>query len=704
MTRDPRDDQLAGLARGAGSLWVARQHPGQLLRVDPTTGAVLHRVVNLPDAYIVAYGDGAAWVAAYDTVVRVDAATNTITRVPLPPPIAEIAVGGGFAWASNEAKGVVYKIDQSGQIVAAYETALGAREMSYADGTLWVVNQDIGTLTGIDAATGDQRTFRFGHPLESVAALHGKLLVEINQGRTYEDRINALTGRVVRLIDPTYEFDHPDPAISGNGYVHSFMFQAERATCAPLLAYPDAPPPRGQHLAPEVASSMPKLSTDRHTYTFTVRSGFRFAPPSNAPLDAHTFRYSIERALDPRLGPRAPGINYLSDLVGAPAFHAGQAAHVAGIRVRGNRISFTLTRPSPDFLERLALPYFCPVPRTTPILQNGVGLYTGPAPPGAGPYFFWGLVFNGEYAILKRNPNYGGSRPQRLDAIAFREGIDTEKAIGWVEHGRYDAIEQYDPLLAPGGAVARRFATAKPPSGVAYRGFPQHLTAYLALNAARTPFSDERLRRAVAAALDRTTLATIANLTPTDRLLPPAVPGAGAPLVQEPDLTRARLLAGTTHVTVRMAVQSDDAMGHRLVDAIHTALAPLGIDVQAAPVGDLAAALHDPSTHVQLAAVTTSLDYPDPGSLLAQMLGKDVPAAWLPASTRPAIARLAQLTGPARDRAALTLAARLTTRDVPVVPYGTRELGTLAGPRLGCRVWNGIDPALDLAALCLKKS
>ena len=118
LTRDPRDDQLAGLARGAGSLWVARQHPGQLLRVDPTTGAVVHRFVNLPDAYIVAYGDGAAWVATYDSVARVDAATNTITRVPLPPPIAQIAVGGGFAWASNEAKGVVYKIDQSGQIVA----------------------------------------------------------------------------------------------------------------------------------------------------------------------------------------------------------------------------------------------------------------------------------------------------------------------------------------------------------------------------------------------------------------------------------------------------------------------------------------------------------------------------------------------------------------------------------------------------------
>jgi peptide/nickel transport system substrate-binding protein len=582
-----------------------------------------------------------------------------------------------------------------------YETGDGARQMSYADGTLWVVNQDVGTVTGVDATTGTMRTLRFGHPLESVAALHGKLLVEVNQGRTFEDRIDALRGKVARVISPIYEFDHPDPAISGNGYVHSFIFQAERATCAPLLGYPDAPPPRGQHLVPEVAAAMPTLSADRRTYTFTVRKGFRFAPPSNASLDAQTFRYSIERALNPKLGPRAPGIGFLGDLEGAPSFHAGRAAHVAGIRVHGDRISFTLRRPSPDFLERLALPYFCPVPRDTPILDGGVGVYTGPAPPGAGPYTFWGMVFNGEYAILKRNPNYGGSRPQRLDAIAFREGIDTEKAIERVERGSYDAVEQYDPQLAPGGEVARRLTAATGPRGVGYLAFPQPVTSYLALNAGQRPFSDPRLRRAVAASLDRATLATIGNQTTTDRLLPPAVRGAGAPHFAPPDIAHARRLAGRRHVTVRMAVQSGDDTSRYLVDVVHAALAPLGIDVRPATVTDLHASLGNPADGIQLAALTTTLDYPDPTSFLAQMLGKDVPAAWLPAPTRAAVDRLAHLDGAARDRAALTLAAHLVTQDVPVVAFGTKALGTVVGPRLGCRVWNGVDSGLDLAALCL---
>ena len=701
LTHDPHDDQLAGLARGDGSLWVARQHPGQLLRVDPATGAVQHRFDNLNDAYVVAYGDGAAWVVTYDSVERIDAATNTVTTVPLPPPIAQLTVGGGFAWASNEAKGTVYKIDQSGQIVATYEAGDGARQMSFADGTVWVVNQDAGTVTGIDATTGAMRTLRFGHPLESVAALHGRLLVEVNQGRTYEDRINALKGKVARLMSPIYEFDHPDSAISGNGYAHSFIFQAERATCAPLLGYPDAPPPRGQHLVPEVASTMPSLSRDRRTYTFGVRTGFRFAPPSNAALDAQTFRYSIERALSPKLGPRAPGIGFLADLEGAQTFHAGRATHVAGIRVRGDRISFTLTRPSPDFLERLALPYFCPVPLDTPIVEGGVGVYTGPAPPGAGPYSFWGLVFNGEYAILKRNPNYGGSRQQRLDALAFREGIDTEKAIGRVEHGSYDAVEQYDPLLAPDGEVAARLASTNRTDKARYLAFPQPVTTYLALNAGQQPFSNPKVRQAVAAALDRVAMATVENQTPTDRLLPPAVRGAGTPHVAPPDIPNARRLAGTTHVTVRMAVQAGDNTGSRLVDVVNAALAPLGIDVQPATVTDVRAALGNRADRVQLAALTTTLDYPDPASFLTLMLGTDVPAAWLPTPTRRAVARLSHLVGPTRDRAALDLATHLAIRDVPVIAYGTKALGTVVGPRIGCRLWNGVDSGLDLAALCL---
>ncbi len=698
LSNDRHDDGLSVITFGDGSLWVTRQQAGELLRVDPTTGSVQHRFPHLPEVANIAYGDGALWAASGNGIDRIDAKTNTITaiaHVPQPFGGARVAVGGGYAWASNETKGVVYKLDQSGQIVSTYETGDGARQMSYSEGTLWVVNQDVGSVTGIDAATGAERTFRFGHSLQSVSALNGRLLVEINSGPTYDHLINALKGKVARLIIPIYQLDHPDPAIGNNPTI----FMAERATCAPLLGYPDASPPRDRQLVPEVAAAMPTLSRDRRTYTFTVRSGFRFAPPSSARLNAATFRYSIERALNPKLGPLAPGIGYLGDLVGLRAFRTGRAGNISGIHVRGDRISFTLTRPSPDFLERLALPFFCPVPRDTPILSGGVGVYTGPAPPGAGPYTFSGLVFNGEYAILKRNPNYGGSRPQRLDAIGLREGIDTEKAVGRVETGSWDGVESADPLLARDGDLAHRLSVPNPPGAVGYHAFPQRSISYLALNTRRLPFARPLLRRAVAAALDRASLAAFRNQTPTDQLLPAAVWGTRAPRLA----TSVHAVQRERHrlIMVRMGVQAGDEQARQFVEIVRTALQPLGIDVQQAVVANLAAAIHDPATQIQLAAITTSIDYPDPGSFLVRMFESDVPIGWQPKSVRGPVEHVASLAGPERDRAAFALAARLATRAVPVVAYGSGALAAVVGPRLGCGVWNGTQ-GLDLAALCLK--
>ena len=722
LSEDPREDGLAGLALGDGSFWITRPEAGELLRVDRATGAVQHRFGGLPDATGVVFGDGAVWVQSGHGVERIDPKTNTITAtaaVP-EPELANLAVGGGYLWASNETKGTVYKVDDhSGAIVDTYETGDGARQESYADGTLWVANQDVGTVTGIDAATGESRILRFGHPLQSVAALHGKLLVEMNPGRTYEDRIDALGGDVARLIVPIYQLandNHPDPAVAPS---NPFIFQAERATCAPLLGYADAPPPRGQQLVPEAAAAMPAVSSDRRTYTFVLRKTFRFAPPSNAPLDAQTFRYSIERALSPKLGSDTPGIRVLGDLVGAQAFHAGRKEHVSGIRVRGDRISFTLTRPSPDFLERLALPYFCPVPRDTPVLPGGVEFNP---PPGAGPYTFRGFIFNGEYAILTRNPNYGGSRPQRLDAIGFREGIDTAKAVARVQRGGWDAVEDFDPSLAPGGIVARRFGGGGG-QGLSYRSFPRPLTFYLAFDASRPPFSDRRFREAVKLALDRRALSAFWNqastgvaqagpaalrsaptdMEPTARIIPPGMRGGGAAGFRRPDLKRAVALTDGQRVTARMAVQAGEHRSRAFADLVRSALAPLGIEVRPVAVADVSASLRDPATNIQLAALATQLDYPDPASFLTQMLGHDVPATWLPRSVHAQVLRLDRLSGSARDRAAIRLASRLAMRDVPVVAYGTPTLGAVVGDRLGCRVWNGVDAGLDLAALCLRR-
>ena len=64
--------------------------------------------------------------------------------------------------------------------------------------------------------------------------------------------------------------------------------------------------------------------------------------------------------------------------------------------------------------------------------------------------------FNGEYMILKRNPNYRGPARARLDAIAFREGLAPENAVARVKSGEWDGALLADALLGPDSTVARQ--------------------------------------------------------------------------------------------------------------------------------------------------------------------------------------------------------------------------------------------------------
>jgi ABC-type oligopeptide transport system substrate-binding subunit len=141
------------------------------------------------------------------------------------------------------------------------------------------------------------------------------------------------------------------------------------------MNYPDEPGAAAPRLRPEIAAGMPTLSPDGRTYTFKIRPGYRFSPPSNQPVTAGTFRYTIERALSPRLrdnpsGQRPPGPQFVREIEGEQAFRDGRAEHISGLNASGDTLSITLTKRSPDFLARLALPFFCPVPVGTPFVAG----------------------------------------------------------------------------------------------------------------------------------------------------------------------------------------------------------------------------------------------------------------------------------------------------------------------------------------------
>src|SRR6266404_9376282 len=75
------------------------------------------------------------------------------------------------------------------------------------------------------------------------------------------------------LFPYTTLFRSLDPALAQT----QESWELEYATCAKLLNYPAAGGYRGTRLVPEVASSLPRISHDRRTYSFDVSRGWRFS-------------------------------------------------------------------------------------------------------------------------------------------------------------------------------------------------------------------------------------------------------------------------------------------------------------------------------------------------------------------------------------------------------------------------------------------
>jgi ABC-type transport system substrate-binding protein len=118
---------------------------------------------------------------------------------------------------------------------------------------------------------------------------------------------------------------------------------------------------------------------------------------------------------------------------------------VSGIAVRGRALVITTRRPVHDLAARLALPYFCIPPAGTPTPQGG---FQDPLPT-AGPYYL-AEHEGGVLAVVRRNPNYNGPRPRRLDGMVFRIDVGERSAIAQVRRG------QLDYFVGGSTAVSRR--------------------------------------------------------------------------------------------------------------------------------------------------------------------------------------------------------------------------------------------------------
>jgi DNA-binding SARP family transcriptional activator/ABC-type transport system substrate-binding protein len=683
------------VAVGAGSVWVGHggENPGAWVeRLHPETGRVQHRFPILGgDANHLAFDEGALWVAsqASGDLRKIDPRTNKIvlTRKLRQQPCC-IAAGGGFVWVAINPDAAVWKVSRDGNVVDIVKLPALIESVRYADDALWVAVGEDGTVVRIDPTTNERRTYEVGHSVRDVDVRDGLVAVGVRQST--QDATAGLEGAIVRVAradESLFRIGEPsaDPVLFTNW--DDAMMQFQYATCAKLYNYRDVEGERGKTVVPEVAADFPEVSDGGRTYTIRIRDGYRFSPPSNEPVTAASFRRAFERSLSPNFDP-----NYFppqfANLVGARAYDAGKARRISGLSVEDGALVIRLVSPAPELPRALALPVFCAVPEKTPVVRHGLETPI----PSAGPYYL--AAHTEAVAVLKANPNYGGPRPQHLDAIVYEFGIAPAAAAARIEDGTLDYILQGGPDLAPGSAAARsagprsRLTPASPPA-----------VHFLAFNTDRPLFADIRMRRAVQLVLDRRELARLdldgPSLVATS-LIPPNMPGFDT----EPryplrgDLRTARKLAGGRKATAVVYMFDDKSA---FSTALREQLAAIGIRMKVLPALNAdfgpGGKLFEKASRSDLIWGGEGLETGDLASYLERL--------YLFPKEEAEVARILKLPIPERDERALALARRVERQSLFAV-YDSRAFPELVSRRLGCVVHQPMYPGVDLAALCLK--
>jgi ABC-type transport system substrate-binding protein len=509
--------------------------------------------------------------------------------------------------------------------------------------------------------------------------------------------VGASESRVLRLNVSDTSVEFIDPALN-----YDFIgWRLESMTCARLLSYPDKAGAAGARLVPEVARSIPRVSRNGLTYTFRIRPGFRFSDGSA--VTAGSFKRAIERGLSPKM--QSPAASFAGDIAGADAVLAGKATTPSGVKVRGDQLSVTLQRPGPDFLSRIAMLFFCAVPQNLPIDSSGVKEI-----PGAGPYYFAEFKRNASI-LLRKNPYYRGSRPQRWDEVTVTQNVNVQTSYLQVRRGDID-LDLAGLPPASHSELTKKYGVNRG----RYSVYPGLTIQYIALNTDRPLFRDVSMRQAVASAIDRTALMRLAGLNggvPNDQLLPPGIPGYRPIVVypNRPNLAKAKaLMRGRTAKAVLYA--GNDPISRSTAEAIRFQLDRIGMDVEVKTY-TFSVQINKAGTRGEpfdMNLIGWFADYPDPYDFVNVLLyGKtiaklnNVNTAYFndPVFNRR-MERAALTTGDAR---AATYAAldRDLTRAAPFVVYGNSTIREFLSERIGCPVTSGPAGGLNLTMLCLKK-
>jgi len=478
------------------------------------------------------------------------------------------------------------------------------------------------------------------------------------------------------------------------------------------MNYPDKKQPAGSQVIPEVATGFPKISRSGKQYVFTLRRGWKYN--TGKTITAADFKQAFLRGANGKMN--SPAGSYEHEIVGADAYNKGQASGISGITASGNKLTFRLTRAAPDFVSRMTMPFFCPVPPSTPFDENGIN-----NPPGSGPYYI--AQYTPDRLIdIRRNPQYKGKRPHRADRIVYKlTNASLEACRLQVIQGGVDwCVDGIPPNTY--AQVAKDYGINR--KNGQYFESPEVGFQYVAMNTSRPIFKGNiKLRRAVNYAINRPLLIAQSGFhsgKATDQILPPAMPGYkdvnAYPLkYTSAAVTKARALAKGSTRDGKIVLYNGNSGARRLRSQVIKAnlenIPGINVEVKLftrATQKELTGKRNEPFDMTDEGWIA---DYLDPFSFIGALLqGKSIQETenvnisyFNVPKYNNRIEQAGRLGGKARFSAFAKLDVDLTTKSdaVPWASYMNFIARDFVSKHVGCYIYHPVFQ-MDLATLCRK--
>ena len=269
---------------------------------------------------------------------------------------------------------------------------------------------------------------------------------------------------------------------------------------------------------PDIAESMPTISSDGLTYTFHLRQDVKFS--DGTPVTAPDFQYSWTRAANPATN-SPTAATYLGDIVGVNDMLAGKATQISGVKVIDDyTLQVTINSPESYFLYKLTFPASFVVEKGN--VNSGANWWQKPV--GTGPFKVQEWVKNTDF-ILARNDLYYGDKAKIAQIKMILNSTSSDMDL--FEMGQID-------LASPSAAYYDKIMDKAEPFYQDLSSSPSLSVNYIGFNCQQPPFDDVNIRKAFSLAIDKDKIVSLTYRNMAQKaegILPPGLPGYNKNLV-----------------------------------------------------------------------------------------------------------------------------------------------------------------------------